>query len=60
MGIGTVREHSRARCFGPRRRWPHDTREICRELLDMSDTAVDELVAAGVLELPHVEQVGVG
>ncbi|MGB9308252.1 MAG: CoA transferase [Mycobacterium sp.] len=36
------------------------TREICRELLDMSDTAVDGLVAAGVLELPHVEQVGVG
>lgn len=32
------------------------TREICRDLLDMSDAAVDELAAAGVLELPHGEQ----
>ncbi len=29
-----------------------DTRDICRGLLEMSDAEVDELVAAGVLELP--------
>ena len=29
-----------------------DTRDICRSLLEMSDTEIDELVAAGVLELP--------
>lgn len=27
-----------------------DTREICRDLLDMSEAAIDELIAAGVLE----------
>ena len=32
-----------------------DTRDICRNLLGMSDTEVDELVAADVLELSHVE-----
>jgi crotonobetainyl-CoA:carnitine CoA-transferase CaiB-like acyl-CoA transferase len=32
-----------------------DTREICRTLLDMSDAEIDEFAAAGVLELPHVE-----
>ncbi|MGO9151892.1 CaiB/BaiF CoA transferase family protein [Mycobacterium sp.] len=30
-----------------------DTRDICRSLLGMSDTEIDELAAAGVLELPH-------
>ena len=28
-----------------------DTRELCRNLLDMSDAEIDELVAAGVLEM---------
>jgi crotonobetainyl-CoA:carnitine CoA-transferase CaiB-like acyl-CoA transferase len=28
-----------------------DTRNICRDVLDMSDTEIDELVAAGVLEV---------
>ena len=32
-----------------------DTRDICRGLFDMSDAEVDELVAAGVLELAHAE-----
>jgi len=30
-----------------------DTRELCRELLGMPDSQIDELAAAGVLELPH-------
>ncbi len=33
------------------------TREIWSDLLDMSDAEVGELVAAGVLELPHAEDV---
>lgn len=33
-----------------------NTREICSELLDMSDAEVDELVAAGVLELPDSDK----
>jgi crotonobetainyl-CoA:carnitine CoA-transferase CaiB-like acyl-CoA transferase len=32
-----------------------DTRDICRELLDMSDAKIDELVAAGVLELSQTD-----
>ena len=36
------------------------TREICRDLLGTSDAEIDELVAAGVLELPHAEQGSVG
>jgi crotonobetainyl-CoA:carnitine CoA-transferase CaiB-like acyl-CoA transferase len=28
-----------------------DTREICREVLSMSDSAIDELIGAGVLEV---------
>jgi hypothetical protein len=28
-----------------------DTREICREVLAMSDSAIDELIGAGVLEV---------
>ena len=30
-----------------------DTREICREVLAMSDSAIDELIGAGVLEVQH-------
>jgi hypothetical protein len=32
-----------------------DTREICRALLDMSDADIDELVAAGVLEVSDAD-----
>ena len=32
-----------------------DTRELCRNLLDMSDAEIDELVAAGVLELSQAD-----
>ena len=32
------------------------TREIAAELLGMDDTAVDELIAAGVLEVPQTVQ----
>jgi hypothetical protein len=30
-----------------------DTRDICSRLLEMPDAEFDELLAAGVLELPH-------
>jgi crotonobetainyl-CoA:carnitine CoA-transferase CaiB-like acyl-CoA transferase len=29
------------------------TREICRELLDLSDEEIEKLVAAGTLEVPR-------
>lgn len=32
-----------------------DTRDICRNLLELSDAEIDEFAAAGVLELPHAE-----
>ena len=33
-----------------------DTRDICRELLDMSNADIDELIAAEVLDVPNAGQ----